>query len=100
MKIQIMAPELKERTGHDKITSGQNLSYWIDSTTPLEFEKLSEDIQTDVLIIGAGIAGLTTSYCLTLTGRDVVVVEDGFIGSGDSGRTTAHLTNALDDRYY
>jgi len=28
------------------------------------------------------------------------VVEDGLIGSGESGRTTAHLTCALDDRFY
>ena len=27
-------------------------------------------------------------------------MEDGFIGSGETGRTTAHITNALDDRYY
>lgn len=24
----------------------------------------------------------------------------GIIGSGETGRTTAHITNALDDRYY
>lgn len=29
----------------------------------------------------------------------MVVVEDGLIGSGESGRTTAHITYALDDRY-
>src|SRR5687768_16725116 len=34
------------------------------------------------------------------TGHSVTVVEDGSIGSGETGRTTAHLTNALDDRYY
>lgn len=30
----------------------------------------------------------------------MIVVEDGLIGSGESGRTTAHLSYALDDRYY
>ncbi len=29
-----------------------------------------------------------------------MLVEDGNIGSGETGRTTAHLVNALDDRYY
>src|SRR5205807_9811628 len=33
-------------------------------------------------------------------GKSVVVLEDGQIGSGETGRTTAHLSNALDDRYY
>jgi glycine/D-amino acid oxidase-like deaminating enzyme/nitrite reductase/ring-hydroxylating ferredoxin subunit len=82
------------------ITSGENISYWIDSVKPLQFETLSRDIDTDVLIIGGGIAGLTTAYCLLKAGRKITLVEDGFIGSGETGRTTAHLTCALDDRYH
>jgi glycine/D-amino acid oxidase-like deaminating enzyme len=31
---------------------------------------------------------------------DVVVLEDGSVGGGETGRTTAHLTHALDDRYF
>jgi hypothetical protein len=46
------------------ITSGANLSYWLDSALPLEFVKLKKDIDTDILIIGGGIAGLTTAYQL------------------------------------
>ena len=86
--------------GNGVITSGENISYWIDSIKPAEFETLNENIQTDILVIGGGIAGLTTAYCLLKAGRKVVLVEDGLIGSGESGRTTAHLTCALDDRYY
>jgi glycine/D-amino acid oxidase-like deaminating enzyme/nitrite reductase/ring-hydroxylating ferredoxin subunit len=52
-----------------------------------------------VVIVGAGISGLTVGYCLSQAGRKVVIVEDGFIGSGETGRTTAHIVNALDDRY-
>jgi glycine/D-amino acid oxidase-like deaminating enzyme/nitrite reductase/ring-hydroxylating ferredoxin subunit len=44
-------------------------------------------------------AGLTTAYLLGREGRSVVVVDDGLIGGGMSGRTTAHLSNAYDDRY-
>src|SRR5207247_303412 len=32
--------------------------------------------------------------------KKVILVEDGYIGSGETGRTTAHITHALDDRYY
>src|SRR2546430_10701909 len=32
-------------------------------------------------------------------GRSVVVIDDGSIASGETSRTTAHLVNALDDRY-
>jgi glycine/D-amino acid oxidase-like deaminating enzyme/nitrite reductase/ring-hydroxylating ferredoxin subunit len=90
------------KTSNEKglLTSGENISYWIDSVKPFEFSSLDRDVETDVLVIGGGIAGLTTAYCLLKTGRKVIVVEDGLIGSGESGRTTAHLTSALDDRYY
>jgi glycine/D-amino acid oxidase-like deaminating enzyme/nitrite reductase/ring-hydroxylating ferredoxin subunit len=82
------------------MTSGENISYWIDSIKPFEFETLNENIDADVLIIGGGIAGLTTAYCLLKAGKKITLVEDGLIGSGETGRTTAHLTCALDDRYY
>ncbi len=82
------------------ITSGENLSIWFASAKPIVFEKLSSDVATDILVIGGGIAGLTTAYCLAKEGFHVVLVEDGFIGSGETGRTTAHLTCALDDRYF
>lgn len=82
------------------ITSGKNKSFWITSIDPIAFDKLNTDIDTDVLIVGGGIAGLTTAYCLLKAGRQIVLVEDGFIGSGETGRTTAHLTCALDDRYF
>jgi glycine/D-amino acid oxidase-like deaminating enzyme/nitrite reductase/ring-hydroxylating ferredoxin subunit len=37
---------------------------------------------------------------LAREGQSVVVLEDKSIGGGETGRTTAHLSNALDDRYY
>lgn len=83
------------------LTSGDNLSFWYSSAIkPMVFEKLNQDIDTDILVIGGGISGLTTAYCLAKEGRKVILVEDGFIGSGETGRTTAHLTCALDDRYF
>lgn len=94
-----MAP-LHDTFDSGNITSGDNVSFWIDSTPIIAFEKPQKDIQTDILIIGGGIAGLTTAYNLVKAGKKVTLVEDGFIGSGETGRTTAHLTAALDDRYY
>jgi glycine/D-amino acid oxidase-like deaminating enzyme/nitrite reductase/ring-hydroxylating ferredoxin subunit len=81
-------------------TSGEHQSHWTTSSQPLVFDRVIEGFTTDVLIIGGGISGLTTAYCLARAGRQVTLVDDGFIGSGESGRTTAHLTCALDDRYY
>jgi glycine/D-amino acid oxidase-like deaminating enzyme/Rieske Fe-S protein len=85
---------------HDRITSGSNVSYWINSVQPIFTQKLSANITADVVVVGGGIAGVTTAYCIAKTGKKVVLVEDGSIGSGETGRTTAHLVTALDDRYY
>jgi glycine/D-amino acid oxidase-like deaminating enzyme len=56
--------------------------------------------RADVCVVGAGIAGPTTAYLLTREGMSVVVLDDGPVGGGEIGRTTAHLSNALDDRCY
>ena len=98
----IKTPENLTPAGNENgnITSGDNLSFWFGSAIqPKAFEKLNKDVDTDILVIGGGIAGLTTAYCLAKEGRKVILVEDGFIASGETGRTTAHLTCALDDRY-
>src|SRR5256885_14388611 len=81
-------------------TSGTTLSVWAATTdTPAE-KPLSQDTSANVCIIGAGIAGLTTAYLLAREGKSVIVLDDGPIGGGVTARTTAHLTNALDDRFY
>lgn len=54
----------------------------------------------DVLVIGAGIAGLVTSILLQQQERQVSIIDRGGIGAGESLRSTAHLCNALDDRFY
>ena len=60
---------------------------------------LGGNASADVCVIGAGIAGLSAAYELVRRGRSVVVLDDGPIGGGETGRTTAHLANAIDDRY-
>jgi glycine/D-amino acid oxidase-like deaminating enzyme/nitrite reductase/ring-hydroxylating ferredoxin subunit len=65
-----------------------------------EESPLRADVETDVCIVGAGIAGLTTAYLLAKEGRRVVVLDDGPTAGGETCRTTAHLVNALDDRFY
>lgn len=82
------------------ITSGKNRSFWTNTVNPIFYQKLKEDLETDVVIVGGGIAGVTIAYCLVQEGKKVVLIEDGGIGSGETGRTTAHLVTALDDRYY
>jgi glycine/D-amino acid oxidase-like deaminating enzyme/nitrite reductase/ring-hydroxylating ferredoxin subunit len=61
---------------------------------------LAENVTCDVCVVGAGIAGITTAYLLAKEGKKVVVVDAKGIGSGETSRTTAHLSNVFDDRYY
>ncbi|HET9526523.1 MAG TPA: FAD-binding oxidoreductase, partial [Pyrinomonadaceae bacterium] len=83
-----------------KDDSQATTSVWMATANTPSQPRLKENIRTDVCIIGAGIAGLTTAYLLAREGRSVVVLDDGAIGGGMTGRTTAHLTNAFDDRYF
>lgn len=83
-----------------KNTAGSHATFWVDSCQPLIYSKLAQNKTTDVVIVGGGISGVTIAYCLCKSGKKVVLVEDGYIGSGETGRTTAHLASALDDRYY
>jgi glycine/D-amino acid oxidase-like deaminating enzyme/nitrite reductase/ring-hydroxylating ferredoxin subunit len=80
--------------------SGQTVSIWMETAETPAQTALAEDTKADVVIIGAGISGMTTAYLLAREGRSVVVLDDGPIGGGMTERTTAHLVNALDDRYY
>jgi glycine/D-amino acid oxidase-like deaminating enzyme len=81
-------------------TSGATTSVWIATgRTPIE-TVLNNDTSTNVCVIGAGIAGITIAYLLAREGKSVIVLDDGPIGGGMTARTTAHLTNALDDRFY
>ncbi len=81
-------------------TSGKLQSSWTDTARIPRFSPLTSDENTQVCVIGAGIAGLTSAYLLAKAGKKVIVLESSTIGSGETGRTTAHLSNAFDDRYY
>jgi glycine/D-amino acid oxidase-like deaminating enzyme/nitrite reductase/ring-hydroxylating ferredoxin subunit len=74
-------------------------SVWTASTQMPLYGSLRDDVRTDVCVIGAGMAGLTTAYLLTQAGRSGVILEDGDLVSGETSATTAHLSNAIDARY-
>jgi glycine/D-amino acid oxidase-like deaminating enzyme/nitrite reductase/ring-hydroxylating ferredoxin subunit len=84
-------------TEHDD--DGRSVSVWMASVRPVELGPLVRDLDADVCIVGAGIAGLSTAYELARAGRSVVVLDDGSVGGGQTKRTTAHLSNAVDDLY-
>lgn len=75
-------------------------SIWSTGTEIAQHPQLEHAASADVCVVGAGIAGLTAAYLLSRAGHSVLVVDDGEIGGGETSRTTAHLTHALDDRYF
>lgn len=58
------------------------------------------DRHVDVAIVGGGITGVTAATLLKAAGKRVALLEAHRIASGVSGRTTAHITEIIDTRYY
>jgi glycine/D-amino acid oxidase-like deaminating enzyme/nitrite reductase/ring-hydroxylating ferredoxin subunit len=77
-----------------------NVSLWEATASYRPLAPLTRDVSGDVCIVGAGIAGMTIAYLLAREGKSVVVLDERPVGSGMTGRTTAHLVTPLDDRYF
>ena len=67
-------------------------SVWSKDTMP-HFAPLAEDIRTDVLIIGGGIAGILAAFTLQSRGVDCVIAEAGSLCGGVTQNTTAKITS-------
>lgn len=60
---------------------------------------LARDLEVDIVVIGAGITGLTAALRLAEAGKRVAVLEARTAGSGVTVGSTAHVTEAVDARY-
>ena len=65
---------------------------WVASAPKTSFASLSGSLDCDVVIVGAGIVGLTTALSLCEAGKSVVVLEARRIGGQVTGRSTAKIT--------
>jgi glycine/D-amino acid oxidase-like deaminating enzyme/nitrite reductase/ring-hydroxylating ferredoxin subunit len=70
--------------------------YWLETAEEISFPALASDLQVDVLVVGAGITGLTAAWLLRKAGRRVAVIDRGRIAEGQTGHTTAHFTQVTD----
>jgi glycine/D-amino acid oxidase-like deaminating enzyme/nitrite reductase/ring-hydroxylating ferredoxin subunit len=74
----------------------KNVPIWIDTTPIRKFPKLERNISVDVVVVGAGVTGITAAYLLKKAGSTVALIERERVASIDTGHTTAHLTYVTD----
>ena len=77
----------------------KNISIWSDLKQKNICPKLDKDIETDVLIIGGGITGLSAAYHLINKNLKVCLVERNEIASGVTSKTTGKLTFLQENIY-
>jgi glycine/D-amino acid oxidase-like deaminating enzyme/nitrite reductase/ring-hydroxylating ferredoxin subunit len=75
-------------------------SYWQNTASLPRFPSLTNDIEVDVVIVGAGLTGITAAHLLKKAGAKVALLERGQCAGADTGHTTAHLTYVTDTRLH
>jgi heterodisulfide reductase subunit A-like polyferredoxin len=83
----------------NKTSGNKEPSWYTNIEQPIKFAKLANNIPSseggkpaDVVVIGGGIAGLSTTYLVSKSGKKVVAIEDGYIGSGDWSNYRTYYT--------
>ena len=67
-------------------------SIWLDPRPPVETDAFEANGSSDVVVVGAGLTGLTTALLLRRGGLSVTVLEARTIGAVTTGNTTAKLS--------
>lgn len=78
----------EEITGRE----GREASFWLETTPGTNFPKLEKGLKVDVVILGGGIAGITTAILLKETGHTVAVIEADKIVKEVTAGTTAKIS--------
>lgn len=88
-----MSLDNSNRTNNPAITNHNTESIWKRECRFEKREQLKNDINAEVVIIGAGMAGLLTAFLLKKKGIDTVVLEANEIASGQTQNTTGKITS-------
>jgi len=70
--------------------------HWMESAPLPTLPRLERARKADIVVVGAGITGLTTAYLLTRAGRTVAVLERDEAVEHDTAHTSAHLSMVTD----
>src|SRR5690606_37185164 len=74
----------------------EGMSCWAATAQLPAFPPLDRSLDVDVVVIGGGVTGITTAHLLKQAGVRVALLEQHRCGSGQTGRSTAHLTAVTD----
>lgn len=74
-------------------------SIWLEKINTKPCSKLKKGIKSDILIIGGGIAGISTAFQLKDCNKKVVLIDRGQVGHGVSANTTGKLSFLQDGIY-
>ena len=69
-----------------------NISIWQKYSENNINNNMFQTINTDILIIGGGIAGLITAYMLSENNKNITLIDKNNIGNGITNKTTAKIT--------
>ena len=70
----------------------KKISIWTDGIKDVRMDSLKENIECDILVIGGGIAGLSTVYNLKDSGKRIVLIDKNKCGMGATSCNTGQLT--------
>jgi glycine/D-amino acid oxidase-like deaminating enzyme/nitrite reductase/ring-hydroxylating ferredoxin subunit len=75
-----------------KRIEGIHQSYWSESVDLPEFQRLRPGLFVDVIVLGAGITGVTTAVLLQQAGYSVALLEARRVNKSVTANTTAKIT--------
>ena len=76
----------------ESILKNKALSLWLDNPNLKHFPEIAKNENCDVLVVGGGIAGITTAYLLAKENVDVILIDAFEFMKLSTGNTTAKVT--------
>ena len=83
----------------DAATVRGRMSLWLDESPPEPRPALDHDASADVVVIGAGVAGVATAYWLARAGARPLVLEARTIAEAASGRNAGFLLAGVAENF-